>query len=57
MNPYNSCVMNKMVDGKQCTIFWQVDDIKILHLSLKLLDRVLSNMTDNYRKLSPLSVS
>jgi hypothetical protein len=23
-NPYDSCVMNKMVDGKQCTVLWHV---------------------------------
>ena len=30
-NPYNWCVVNKMIDGKQCTILWHVDDLKISH--------------------------
>jgi len=31
-NPYDSCVVNKTVNGKQCTAMWHVDDIKILHV-------------------------
>ena len=27
--PYDSCVVNKMINGKQCTIVWHVDDLKI----------------------------
>jgi hypothetical protein len=30
-NPYDSCVVNKMVDGKQLTVVWHVDDLKIGH--------------------------
>ena len=26
-NPYDKCVVNKMVNGKQCTIIWHVDDL------------------------------
>jgi hypothetical protein len=22
LNPYDKCVVNKMIDGKQCTIIW-----------------------------------
>jgi hypothetical protein len=30
INPYDWCVENKMIDGKQCTILWHdVDDLKI----------------------------
>jgi len=28
VNPYDRCVANKMIDGKQCTDLWHVDDIK-----------------------------
>ena len=31
LNPYDSCVANKCVDGQQCTITWHVDDLKISH--------------------------
>ena len=29
INPYDKCVANKMINGKQCTIGWYVDDNKI----------------------------
>ena len=29
INPYEPCVTNKMIGGKQLTIFWHVDDLKI----------------------------
>ena len=32
LNPYNACVANKMVNGKQCTIMWYGDDNKISHV-------------------------
>ena len=31
LNLYNSCVANCMINGKQCTILWHVDDLKISH--------------------------
>ena len=32
VNPYDWCCMNKNINGKQCTILWHVDDLKISHL-------------------------
>ena len=29
INPYDPCVENKMVGGKQLTVFWHVDDLNI----------------------------
>jgi hypothetical protein len=29
INGYDSCVANKLIDGKQCTVIWYVDDLKI----------------------------
>jgi hypothetical protein len=31
LNPYDECVANKIINGKQCTIVWHVDDLKISH--------------------------
>ena len=30
-NPYDPCVINKIIDGKQMTIGWHVDDLKVSH--------------------------
>ena len=56
-NTYASCVMNKTVYRKYCTIFWHVYDLKILHMIKKLVNRVLLQLTDKYGKVSALSVS
>jgi hypothetical protein len=39
MNPYNPCVWNKMIEKKQITICFYVDDCKVLHKSAELLMR------------------
>jgi hypothetical protein len=55
-NPYDSCVVNKMVDGKQCTAIWHVDDIKISHVDQSVLDVVAQSLSDRYGKHKPLTV-
>ena len=35
INPYDLCVANKMVNRKQFTIVWHVDDIKLSHEDTK----------------------
>ena len=57
MNLYDSCIMNKSLDGKQCTICWHVDDLNISHVSLKVVDGVISQLTTKYGKISELSLS
>jgi hypothetical protein len=32
LNPYNTCFANKLIDGKQCTLVWYVDNTKISHM-------------------------
>ena len=32
INSYDQCVENKMINGKQCTIVWYVDDNKLSHV-------------------------
>ena len=41
MNPYDPCVWNKMVHGKQLTICFHIDDCKLLHMSPKVLDETI----------------
>jgi hypothetical protein len=31
LNPYDSCVANKVMDGKQMTVGWHVDNLKVSH--------------------------
>jgi hypothetical protein len=38
INPYDRCVANKMVNGKQLTVGWHVDDLKISHVDTTVVD-------------------
>ena len=41
INPYDPCVANKMIDRKQMTICWHVDDLKASHVKSKIMDRMV----------------
>ena len=56
-NPYDSCVMNKMVDGKQLTVAWHVDDFKISHVSSAVLDKFIDDLDNEFGKETPLTKS
>ena len=40
-NPYDWCVMNKMINSKQCTVLWHVDDLKISHVDPNVVTDVI----------------
>jgi hypothetical protein len=48
INPYNFCVANKTINGKQCTIMWHVDDLKVSHLDPKVVTAVLEFLDARY---------
>jgi len=50
-NPYDPCVMNKMIMGSQCTIAWHVDDIKISHKRQDVIEKILDKLQDVYGEL------
>jgi hypothetical protein len=37
INPYDPCVANKIINGKQCTVGWHVDDLKVSHVDPQVL--------------------
>jgi hypothetical protein len=54
INPYDWCVANKIIDGKQCTILWHVDDLKISHVSRDTLTSIIE-LIDAELEKKPLS--
>jgi hypothetical protein len=56
-NPYDHCVVNKMINGKQCTIGWHVDDLKISHVDSKVVDRVIDMLDREFGKETPMNKS
>jgi hypothetical protein len=53
-NPYDWCVANKMIYGKQCTIVWHVYDLKISYVSMEAIEGALAMLNDRYGKKKPL---
>jgi hypothetical protein len=53
LNPYDWCVANKMINGKQCTILWHVDDLK----DPEVVKDILRMLNERYGKKSPLVVT
>jgi hypothetical protein len=56
INPYDWCVANKMVDGKQCTILWHVDELKISHVDSNVVTKVISTINEEFGKEAPITV-
>jgi hypothetical protein len=51
MNPYDPCVWNKNIDGKQCTICFHVDDCKISHALQKVIDSTIKWLQRDYESI------
>ena len=54
INPYDHCIANKIVKGKQCTIIWHVDNLKISHVDKNIVENVRKNLEKKFGKESPL---
>jgi hypothetical protein len=63
INPYDFCVANKTINGKQCTVVWHVDDLKISHVDPHVVTTVLGLLDGRYGqeivggKRAPLTVN
>jgi hypothetical protein len=51
INPYDGCVANKMVKGKQITICFHVNDCKISHESSKVIDDTIDWLRAEYESI------
>ena len=50
-NPYDPCVWSKIIDGKQCTICFHVDDCKIPHVKSKVNDDMIAWLRQEYKSI------
>jgi len=48
INDYDRCLANKIINGKQCTIIWHVDDLKISHKDKAVVDDILKKLNDKF---------
>jgi hypothetical protein len=53
----HKCIANKVINGKQCTILWHVDDFKLSHEDKDVVSGNLKMMNNWDREISPLVVS
>ena len=52
INRYDPCVANMIIQGKQATIAWHVDDCKVSHKDPEVVTSILSKNQDRFRELS-----
>jgi hypothetical protein len=57
INPCDWCVANKIIDGKQCTVLWNVDDLKISHVRDEVNTNIINKINDEFGKESPLTIT
>ena len=51
LNPYDKCVANKIVNGKQCNMAWYVDDVIASHGDQQVLDVLDEQMQKDFGKM------
>ena len=54
LNPYNTCVAKCMIKGKQCTILWHMDDLKISHEDSAVVTDIIWRLNEKYGKITPM---
>ena len=52
LNPYDTCVANKMIDGKQCTTCWYLDDNKISHVDERVVTSIMEKIEERFGKMT-----
>jgi len=57
IKPYDQCVAIKQINGKQCTIVWHVDDLKISHVSKDVVEDIIARLNKKFGRESPLTTN
>jgi hypothetical protein len=51
INPYDPCAANKIIEGKQMTICFHVDDCKLGHRKKTVMDRMIGYLRQEYESI------
>jgi hypothetical protein len=51
INPYDGCIANKVVKGKQVTICFHIDDCKISHKSCTVIEDTIAWLRVKYESV------
>jgi hypothetical protein len=52
INPYDPCVANCVIEGKQCTVAWYVDDMKISHINPDVVTDIINQLEKVFDKMT-----
>jgi hypothetical protein len=52
LNPYDPCVANMVINGKQCTVVWYVDDNKISHVQGTVVTSIIEAIESKFGKMT-----
>ena len=52
LSPYDLCITNKTIEGKQCTLNWYVNDLKISHVKSSVVDSVIVTIESYFEKIT-----
>ena len=51
INPYDTCVANNMIGGKQLTVCWQVEDLKISSIDANKVTKMIQWLESEYGEM------
>ena len=51
INKYDPCIENKMINGKQRTVCWYVDDTKISHVDKDVVSEARKNIESQFDEM------
>ena len=49
--------MKNIIDNKQCTILWHVDDLKTSHVNPAVVSSVLADIDGKYEKIAKMTIT
>ena len=49
-NPYDSCVVNKIINGTQCSVVWHVDEVRCSHVDPMVVENMIDMMSEEFGK-------
>ena len=56
-NEYNWCVINKIIVSKQCTIIWNVDDLKASNFEPVVISIILADIDAKYGNIAIMTIT
>ena len=57
VNDYDQCVVNKTINGRQCTIIWHVDYLKISHVDKEVIEDIINMLNEKFGKESQITTT